>query len=163
MNPSGKSQAQLRSGEHQSNLFSSSSSSGSWGIVRSLSSSTWRGGLRIFYFCRRLACRARHVGSVCASTVLQQKSLMLLSSPQRCVRASEEFRGDRLAIKQARETPTCSLCGRTTASALCSSADGKLLSTYSAFCGSRGLRTASEALEKRLPRLLIVRASATTH
>ena len=30
-------------------------------------------------------------------------------------------------------------------------------------CGSRGVRAAGKALEKRLPRLLIVRASATTH
>ena len=118
--PRHRSQAQDRSGEHQSNLCSSSSSSNCCGAALSLSSSTWRGGRRIVFCCCCYVASAAF-----ARRQLQQKSLMLLSSPQRCVRASEEFRGDRLAIKQARETPPCHRCNLTTASALCSSADGK--------------------------------------
>ena len=89
MNPSGKSQAQLRSGEHQSSLCSSSSSSWSCGMARSRSSSTWRGGLRMLPRCYVAVSAASAAAKVLAATWLLQAMR----------RTPEDWRRNRFGLK----------------------------------------------------------------
>ena len=73
----------------------------SWGIVGSLSSSTWRGGLRIFTICR--VSRRQRVGSGFARE-LQQSRLCCLAAPSDAFAPRRSLRRQILAIMEARET-----------------------------------------------------------
>ena len=73
------------------------------------------------------------------------------------------FAATDLAIMEAREVRTCCLCAGQPRVLYAHQLMAKWAVLEAFRYGSRGVRTAGEALEKRLPRLLIVRASATTH